>query len=96
MVWSHYLQETKHSETDDNNDSPRGDDDERNIPRNKPLPYDMWCTWFSNDLMNLWMTFRAYREDTGNEPYLLDDCSYESFTRFCYNHSSKYPSKFPS
>jgi len=94
MVWSHYLEETKWGETEA--DNAKREDDELSIPRNRPLDYEMWCTWFSTDLMNLWMTFKAYREDSGNLHYLLDDCSYQSFCRFCYDHSSKLPSKFPS
>lgn len=96
MVWSHYIQEITNSETDEKNVGISGEDDDLNIPRNREMPYELWCTWYSTDLFNLWMTFKAYREDSGNERYLLDECSFGNFQMFCYNNSSKFPSKYPS
>ena len=94
MVWSQYREDSIHAPNDTG-----GDDDnheELNIPRNRPLCFDDWITWYSNDLMNLWMSMRVYCEDTGNQPYLLDQMSWTDFCEFCYNFSSKLPSSYPS
>ena len=94
MVWSHYLQETNNSQVDPNEGY---SSDEEHLPsRNKPMPYDDWITWFSNDLMNMWMGMRAYREDTGTSTYIMDQCEYDDFCRFCYEFSCQFPSTFPS
>ena len=94
MVWSHYLQETTSGVHEE--DPNLLDEDERMPPRNKPMEFEEWQTWYSNDLLNMWMGLKAYREDSGNEYYLLDEAEFHSFCRWCYHNSCKLPSKFPS
>ena len=92
MVWSHYVQDAVGINI--NNDHSSDDDDDTIY--NHPLEYQDWVTWYSDDLMNLWMSMKAYREDTGNQPYLLDQMDWNDFCEFCYNFSSKLPSSYPS
>ena len=92
MVWSHYLQEINTHEEDGN----ISEEDERMPPRNKPMEFDEWQTWYSNDLLNMWMSLRAYKEDSGNESYILDQADFNDFCEFCYNFSCQLPSKYPS
>ena len=94
MVWSHYIQETNNNQVDTNEEY--HSDEDRVPPRNKPMPYDDWVTWFSNDLLNMWMGTKAYREDSGTSTYIMDNCEYEDFCIFCYEFSCKFPSQFPS
>ena len=94
MVWSHYVDATRSSETTWNSDD--DNEDQRMPPRNRPLDYQDWITWYSNDLLNIWMSLRAYREDTGNAGYLLDRLDWCEFCEFCYRFSSKLPSSMPS
>lgn len=84
MVWSQYVEEARTTETH-LSDS----DEDDTLPRNRPLEYDDWITWYSDDLMNLWMSMKTYREDTGNEFYLLDKMQWPDFCEFCYKFSCK-------
>ena len=95
MVWSHYVQET-YSNHDHQNNNNSDDDDLIALPRNRPMLYDDWITWYSNDLMNMWMGMKAYREDSGTSTYIMDQCEYDDFCRFCYEFSCQFPSAFPS
>lgn len=93
MVWSHYLQEINTTNTNDDYAS----DEEEHLPsRHKAMPYDDWVTWYSNDLLNMWMGMRAYKEDSGNTTFILDHAEYDDFCHFCYEFSCKLPSMFPS
>lgn len=94
MVWSHYLQDVHNTQVDNHEGS--SDDDDHMPSRNKQMPYDDWVTWYSTDLLNMWMSLRAYREDSGNTTYLLDNSEYDDFCQFCYEFSCKLPSLFPS
>jgi len=95
MVWSQYREDSIQDPNDVGSD-PEDNQEELNIPRNRPLPYDDWITWYSNDLLNLWMSIRAYKEDTGNQSFLLDQMDWNDFCEFCYKFSSKLPSSCPS
>jgi len=95
MVWSHYLQEITNNNTHEE-DGNISEEDERMPPRNKPMDFDEWQTWYSNDLLNMWMSIRAYKEDSGNESYVLDQAEFNDFCEFCYNYSCRLPSKYPS
>ena len=95
MVWSHYLQETNNNQVD-STEGYSSSDEERLPSRNRPMSYDEWITWYSNDLMNMWMGMRAYREDSGTSTYIMDQCEYDDFCRFCYEFSCQFPSAFPS
>ncbi len=72
------------------------DDDKMYIPRNRPLEYSEWVTWYSNDLLNMWMSLIAYNEDSSNTSYILDQGSFEKFSEFCYTYSCKSRSLYPS
>jgi len=93
MVLGQYIQEVANIPDAKNSDE---EDDKMCIPRNRPLPYDDWVTWYSNDIMNLWMGIKAYKEDSGNEYYILDSAEYNDFCEFCYAFSCKMRSRFPS
>ena len=91
MVWSHYAEEARMAENYEEYDE-HDSDDERLIPRNRPLDFHEWTTWYSNDLMNLWMSIKTYREDTGLSGLFLDQMDWNDFCEFCYNFSCKLPS----
>jgi len=93
MVWGQYIQAAMNIPDARNSDD---EDDKKCIPRNLPLMYDDWVTWYSNDLMNLWMGIKTYKEDSGNESYLLDSVDYDDFCEFCYTFSCKMRSHLPS
>lgn len=95
MVWSQYREDSIQVPNDTGSDLD-DDQEELNIPRNRPLCFDDWITWYSNDLLNLWMSMKAYRENTGNQTFLLDQMEWTDFCEFCYNFSSKLPSSYPS
>lgn len=95
MVWGQYHEDNIQAPNDVTSDG-EDDQEELNIPRNRPLNYDDWITWYSNDILNLWMSIKTYREDTGNQPFLLDQMDWNDFCEFCYNFSSKLPSSYPS
>ena len=84
MVWSQYVEEARVTETHISDS-----DEDDTLPRNRPLEYDDWITWYSDDLMNLWMSMKTYREDTGNEFNLLDKMQWTDFCEFCYKFSCK-------
>ena len=96
MVWSHYLQETTNNQSENNQNENTSDDDERAIPRNRPLDFDMWSSWYSTDLLNMWMTMKTYREDSSVTNYILNECEFHDFCEFCYEFSSKFASRYPS
>jgi hypothetical protein len=86
MVWSQYVQDANNTHNNE-----YSSDDEDDTIYNRPLQYDDWVTWYSNDLMNLWMSMKAYREDTGNVYTFLNRMEWTDFCEFCYNFSSKMP-----
>ncbi len=92
MVWNQYVQDANSVPNDDN----ISDEDERIVPRNKPMRYDDWSTWYSRDLLNMWMGMKAYSQDSGVNNYIMNECSFTDFCEFCYEFSSKFPSRFPS
>jgi hypothetical protein len=82
MVWSEYVQETiPHA-----NEYIEFSDDDGEIP-NHPMTVDEWTTWFSQDLLNMWMSLRAYREDSGTFHDILKNATYTDFCEFCYYFS---------
>ena len=92
MVWSEYASATRGEEADNS-------DDERelvNFPKNKPLDYDDWTFWFSDDLRNLWWNIRDYTNGRGTSHRILDQADFDDFCQFCYNFSCKRPSALPS
>jgi hypothetical protein len=94
MVWSHYAEEAYAAEQESLDEPYEMEDEDRGPP--EPLEFDDWCTWFSNDLLNMWMSLRAYREDSGTTSYILNSAEYNDFCYFCYQFSRGWPSRFPS
>jgi len=88
MVWSQYIADA-HTEDMDLDDESM---EETPLPRNLPLDYQDWITWYSDDLMNMWLSLKNYREDSGNQHNLLDTMEWTDFCEFCYRFSCKLPS----
>ena len=94
MVWSHYVEAAN-----TNNETYTSDEENENelrFPKNRPLEFQDWITWYSNDLHNMWSGLRTYTADTGNTYHLLDGMDWNDFCEFCYRFSSKLPSRYPS
>ena len=87
MVWSQYVEDVHSNRNDYSSD----DENETEHPRNHPLEYQDWITWYADDLMNMWMSFKTYREDTGNVDHFLNNMQWTDFCEFCYAFSSKLP-----
>ena len=81
MVWQEYV---AHTTTHGENDYSDEEDDYE--PHGK-LTVDEWTTWYSEDLMNMWMSLTQYREDSGRKHAIMKNASYTDFCEFCY-HSS--------
>ena len=86
MVWRHYLEESNLTETSLFSDD---DNNEEDVPRNLPMEFDDWITWYSDDLMNLWSSIKTYREDSGISSFFLDHMDWNNFCEFCYQHSNR-------
>jgi len=87
MVWNQYLEDVHNCKNE------YSSDEEHKIehPRNRPLDFQDWITWYSDDLMNMWMSMNTYRQDTGNVDHLMNKMDWNVFCEFCYEHSSKLP-----
>jgi len=85
MVWNQYLEDVHNNKNDYSSD----EENEIDPPRNRPLEFQDWITWYSDDLMNLWLSMKTYRQDTGNVDYLLNKMDWNIFCEFCYEYSSK-------
>ena len=89
MVWSQYIEEANITE----HVMDWIEEDPDDIPsRNHPLEFQDWITWYSDDLMNMWLSIKHYREDSGNQRNILDKMSWNDFCEFCYTFSCKLPS----
>lgn len=97
MVWSQYTDEVTTAEVpveiqnENENEQDDEQDDEQIIPRNRPMNFDDWITWYSDDLLNVWMNIRNYKQDNGIERFFLNDLSWNDFCEMCYEFSSKLP-----
>ncbi len=89
MVWSHYADESNLI----NNDITNQLSDEEVTPVNQPMELDDWMEWHSNDLMNMWSSLKTYTCDMGLQTDIINLSDYVIFCEFCYDNSSKYPSK---
>lgn len=83
MVWQEYVEHTigENDYSDEEYDDPRG-----------ALSIDDWTTWYSEDLMNMWMSLTQYREDSGRKHCILKGASYTEFCEFCYYFSPGFAS----
>lgn len=57
------------------------------------LDIQNWTDWYSNDLLNMWMGLRAYREDSGLSHALMSMANFSDFCEFVYNFSHKFPDR---
>ncbi len=56
------------------------------------LDIQNWMDWYSNDLLNMWMGLRTYREDTYLTTSLMGDATFHDFCEFVYSFSHGFPS----
>ena len=62
---------------DENAYNDYSDDDEYEEPQ--PLDIQNWMDWYSNDLLNMWMGLRTYREDTYLTSSLMGEASEDTY-----------------
>jgi hypothetical protein len=84
MPSTDFIDEHPHNEYSD-------DDEEDTGP--EQLDIQNWMEWYSNDLLNMWMGLRAYREDTYLTHALMKDATFHDFCEFVYHFSHKYPDR---
>jgi len=92
MVWNQYVDEANgHADEYECLDG----EEEVEPPPSRMSIHD-WETWFSRDLMNMWMSLRQYREDAGVSNFIMKDATYSDFIEFCYHFSHGYANSRPS
>jgi hypothetical protein len=50
----------------------------------EPLDPESWQDWHSEDLLNMWMSIRQYKE----ERYICDRATFNSFCEWSYKNST--------
>ena len=75
---------------DENAYNDYSDDDEYEEPQ--PLDIQNWMDWYSNDLLNMWMGLRTYREDTYLTSSLMGEATFNDFCEFVYRFSHGFQS----
>ena len=86
MVWQEYV-----AHTTTHSDNEYSDDEGDNEPQPTGiLTVDEWTTWYSEDLMNMWMSLTDYRQDSGRFYAIMRNASYTNFCEFCYQTSHGY------
>lgn len=60
------------------------DDDNQDDGTLEPLDPESWQDWYSEDLLNMWMSIRQYKE----ERYICDRATFNSFCRWAYAQTS--------
>jgi hypothetical protein len=50
----------------------------------EPLDPESWQDWYSEDLLNMWMSIRQYKEDH----YICDKATFNSFCEWAYKNST--------
>lgn len=50
----------------------------------EPLDPESWQDWYSEDLLNMWMSIRQYKEDR----YICDRATFNSFCEWAYTQTS--------
>lgn len=58
-----------------------------------PLDIQNWMDYYSNDLLNMWMGLRTYRQDTYLSSTLMSDATFNDFCEFVYNFSHGFPDR---
>ena len=85
MVWSEYRDEAHAADHEYSGFS----DDDNLEDGDRYMTCDEWTVWHSQDLMNMWMSLRAYREDSGTTNSILKIATYTDFCEFCYRFSNR-------
>ena len=96
MVWKHYADEAYAPENELPDDVGGAVDDYEDRGPPEPMGFEDWCAWFSNDLLNMWMSLQSYGQDAGTSSYIMSDATYNDFCWFCYQFSRGWPSPCPS
>ena len=92
MVWNEYK-----AEADLHTDECLSDSDsDSSVCAPRPLGYQDWCEWYSNDLYNMWNHLQFYRRDCGMQYYIGSGLQYDDFCQFMYRNSRKITSPLPS
>jgi len=84
MVWSEYVKDANVGDYQSDYS-----DDENPEDGDRWMTCDEWTVWHSQDLMNMWMSLRAYREDSGTTNSILKMATYTDFCEFCYHFSNQ-------
>jgi hypothetical protein len=58
-----------------------------------PLDIQNWMDYYSNDLLNMWMGLRTYRQDTYLSHALMSDATFNDFCEFVYRFSHRFPDR---
>ena len=90
MVWKQYADEAYAPENESRYEDLAIDDFEDRSPPER-LSFEDWCAWFSEDLLNMWMSLRSYGEVASTDSYILTYAEYNDFCYFCYQFSRGYP-----
>ena len=61
------------------------EDDDGDVEQ--PLHIQDWMDYYSNDLLNMWMSLSTYRQDTYLTDALLSGASFHDFCEFVYRFS---------
>jgi len=59
------------------------EDDTQDDGSMEPLDPETWQDWHSEDLLNMWMSIRQYKE----ERYICDLATFNSFCEWSYKNS---------
>ncbi len=71
---------------DDTHYNEYSDDDDEPVVE-QPLHIQDWMEYYSNDLLNMWMSIVAYREDTYLSNSIMNQASFADFCEFAYAFS---------
>lgn len=54
----------------------------------EPMVISDWCTYYSDDLHNMWWELGNYIGRNGAGAYMLNRCDFSDFCEFCYKQSN--------
>ena len=84
MVWSHYANEVRLTDTIIDDD---GDNSDGYYNDDKPVGFHEWVEEYSDDLFNIWMGMKGYREDVGITHRFMQHMDWNDFCEMCYKFS---------
>jgi hypothetical protein len=100
MVWQQYVDDANEPENEfyngggDDCDFFDGDQEEELPPTRMHI--EDWITWYSGDLMNMWMSLRQYLSDASISSFILPSATFHEFCEFCYRYSDGTRNSYPS